>query len=88
MVLGEMDVAWVKPNRSSQGDPPVHKATGSHLTSQLRPPTPGWRLGVRLMPGGRRPPGPEYKERRGMGMNLGEDKRRDRLSAVTSLIAP
>ena len=41
VVLGEMDVARVKPNQPSKGDLAVHKATGSHPTSQGRPPTSG-----------------------------------------------
>ena len=36
VVLGEMDVTRVNPNQSSPGDPPVHKATLSHPTSQGR----------------------------------------------------
>ena len=33
VVLGEMDVAWVKPNPTSQGETSVHNASGSHPTS-------------------------------------------------------
>ena len=36
VVLGEMDVTRVNSNQSNPGDPPVHKATRSHPTSQGR----------------------------------------------------
>ena len=35
----------------------------------------GGRLEVRLLPGGRCPPGPDDRGRRGMRINLGEDKK-------------
>ena len=41
VLLGEKDVVWVKTNQSGQGGPPIHRATGSHPTSQERSPTSG-----------------------------------------------
>ena len=40
--------------------PPVHRASGSDVTSQRRSPTSVGRFEVRLIPGGRRPTGPGY----------------------------
>ena len=70
MVLGVVDVARVNPNQSIQGAPyptPLRSATGSHPTGQRRSPTSGVRLEVRLTPGRRRPPVPDYIGRRRMG---------------------
>ena len=54
----------------AEGDSlPVHGAndTGTHPSSQRRPPTSGGRLGVRRPPNGRRPPGPDCIGRWRMG---------------------
>ena len=64
MVLGEMDVARMKP--SWPGYPP------SAQRNWVAPHQPT--VEVRLMPGERRPPGPDCRERHEMGMDRGEDK--------------
>ena len=42
------------------------------------------RLGVRHIPGLQRPQGPDDKGRPGMGMNIGQNRERDRLLVVTA----
>ena len=74
---------WTSPEWDHADRAPpsaLHKATGSHPTRQRRSLTfgGGGRHEVRLLPDGRCPPGPDNKGRRGMGMSLGEDKKRDR----------
>ena len=81
-VLEEMDVARVKPKPCPGGEPLVHHATGTHPSSQQRPPTFGGRLEIGVFPGGRRPPGPDNLGRRGMGMTLGENRKRDRSAEI------
>ena len=79
VVLVEMDVARVSPYRFGQGQPPV-------LWAWLQPrrPTAGtqFRGGgghpipkVCLLPGGRRPPGPEDRGRLGMRDDFERTKR-------------
>ena len=45
-----MDVARAKPKPGIVGGPTLRKATGTHPSSQRRPPTSGGRLEVRLFP--------------------------------------
>ena len=66
VVLGEMDVAWVNPYRSGQGERPLRLPV-THPTGQQRPPNSrGGGLEVSLLPGGRRPLGPDDIGRWGM----------------------
>ena len=70
VVLGGLDVAWVSPRWSDQGDTPVNLAWfAPHGLAAV-----GCGLEVGLFPGGRRPPGSDNRGRWGMGMTLGEDK--------------
>ena len=67
MVLGEKDVARVNPYRFWSGSTPralgliSPSSNGGHWS-----PNAGGRLEVCLLPGGRRPPGPDYIRSRGM----------------------
>ena len=68
VVLGELDVAG-EVALAVGGGLPVRgaKDTGTHPSSQRRPPTSGGRLGVRRLPDGRRPPGLDCRVRWRMG---------------------
>ena len=80
VVLGEMAVARVKP--AWPGRHQAQKATGSHPASQQRPPTSGEGGGDSRSVSY---PMDDFRQSRitlgvgGWGMNLGEDKKRDRL---------
>ena len=67
LILGEMDVTRVTPYWPGQGDSPVHltwfEPRRPAAVTQFR----AGRLEVFLLPGGRRPPGPDYTRRWGMG---------------------
>ena len=75
VVLGEMDFARSKTPR--RGREVTHRAS-SNWDASLHPAAAaanlrsggGGRLEVRLFPGGRHPPGPDYVENRGMGDNM------------------
>ena len=63
----QMDVARVDPYRSGQGGPPAHTAQfAPHRPAAATRYRGGGRFEVSLLPGGRRPPGPEYLVRWGM----------------------
>ena len=73
VVLGKMDVVWVNPYRSGQGEPPVHLVWVAPYRPaaviRLRGRGRG-RLFVCLFLGGRRPPGPDYTGRWGIRDNV------------------
>ena len=73
LVLGELDVAQVKPCPSGQGQPPVHSAWFQPRRQTAV--THYW--GHRPQPGGRLPPGPEYVSHGGMRHDVWRDKKRN-----------
>ena len=72
VVLGKVDVSWLIPSQSNHGDLPVHLSVDSHPTGHgghqfAGGGGGGGGLEVRLIPGGRRPPGPDNMGRVGVG---------------------
>ena len=55
----EMDIAEVNPYRFGQGQPPVHSAWFKPRRPTAVTQFGGGGLEVRLLPDGRRPPGPD-----------------------------
>ena len=75
--MGEMDVARVRPYRFDQGTPRSHGPVRAPTASGGHPIHGGGTRSATYLPGGRRPPDPDYVGRRVMGyrgMARGEDK--------------
>ena len=66
LALGEMDADWVNPYRSDQVTPGALGLV-PYPHGQRRSPNSGGRQQVCHLPGGRRPPGPVYVGRQGIG---------------------
>ena len=83
LVLGEMDVARVRPYRSDQGTPLLMAwfvPQQSAAATQLR----GRHL-VRHIPDGRHPPGADYVERRGMRDDVWRGQKEGSMKVRTGL---
>ena len=89
VVLGEVDVAQVNQYRSGKGEPSVHMAwSAPHrpaAVTQLQ--EGGGRHEVSHLPGGRRPPGPDYVGLWGMRDDTWREQKEGSVEHLDSSVA-
>ena len=84
VVLEDMDVTRAKPRPRPGGNLPVRKASGTHPSSQRRPPTSGGRCEIGY-------PVDDVHQARvmwgigGWGKTCGEDKKMERVHRMTGM---